>query len=424
MSSALNYFIEANLYLICFYLLYQIILAKDKHFRFNRVFLLAGVVLSITLPLLSFNLASTSSTPTFLEGYIILPAVTIASAQTESVGFILKWWHIIGVIYLIGFLFYLIRLAWQMIHILRYLPFFNSPREKREGYTIVTTSGKIPTCSFFKFLFWDNTVKLSEEEKNQILEHELVHINQLHSLDVLVIGVLRAVFWFNPFIHLIKHNITEVHEYLADHYATRQIDVEDYSKLLTLQVFKSYDFAISNNFHKSQVVKRIRMLKSNRSRALWINILLLVPVLTLLITVLAYDVSGSHKLGENESVDFESFSENEISDNIIVEGEIYNVVENQPVPKEGMTKYYEYVQSNLKYPLEARNQGIEGKVFVQFVVATDGRVLNVEAVKGIGGGCNEEAVRVVNESLPWVPGNQRGENVNVRMILPITFKLG
>jgi hypothetical protein len=308
MNSLLNYFIEANLYLICFYALYQIVLVRHKHFRFNRAFLLGGIILSLLLPMVSFQLAGMQNSSSGLEGYIILPAVTITSAQTESVGFILKWWHIIGGIYLAGVFFYLLRLLWQMVQLFYYLPRFKTSSERKNGYTLVNTNGEIPTCSFFRFLFWDNSAKLSNEEKNQILEHELVHISQLHSLDVLFVGILRAIFWFNPFIHLIKSNITEVHEYLADHYATREIGVEDYSKLLTLQVFKSYDFAIANNFHKSQVVKRIRMLKSDRSRSLWINVGVLIPVLTLLIMVLAYDVTGSKS--EIDATNLESLTDN------------------------------------------------------------------------------------------------------------------
>ena len=89
-----------------------------------------------------------------------------------------------------------------------------------------------------------------------------------------------------------------------------------------------------------------------------------------------------------------------------------------------MASFYENVQSNLKYPAEAKQFGIEGKVFVQFVVDSEGNLTDVHSVKGISGGCDEEAIRVIRESLPWNPGSQRGEKVNVRMVIPITFKLG
>jgi periplasmic protein TonB len=104
--------------------------------------------------------------------------------------------------------------------------------------------------------------------------------------------------------------------------------------------------------------------------------------------------------------------------------EIFTIVEDQPTPDGGMAAFYQFVQKNLKYPAQARRMGIEGKVFVQFVVDRDGSLTEVKAVKGIGAGCDEEAVRVISEAPKWKPGKQRGRAVKVRMILPITFKLG
>ena len=104
--------------------------------------------------------------------------------------------------------------------------------------------------------------------------------------------------------------------------------------------------------------------------------------------------------------------------------EIFTIVEDQPTPEGGMAAFYQFVQKNLKYPAQARRMGIEGKVFVQFVVDKDGTLTEVKAVKGIGAGCDEEAVRVIEGAPKWKPGKQRGRSVKVRMILPITFKLG
>ncbi|MDZ7606024.1 MAG: TonB family protein [Cyclobacteriaceae bacterium] len=104
--------------------------------------------------------------------------------------------------------------------------------------------------------------------------------------------------------------------------------------------------------------------------------------------------------------------------------EIFTIVEDQPTPEGGMAAFYEFVGKNLKYPAQARRMGIEGKVFVQFVVDKDGKLNEVKAVRGIGAGCDEEAVRVISEAPKWKPGKQRGRPVKVRMILPITFKLG
>lgn len=104
--------------------------------------------------------------------------------------------------------------------------------------------------------------------------------------------------------------------------------------------------------------------------------------------------------------------------------EIFDVVENAPEFPGGMEAWYQYLQKNLKYPTQARRMGIEGTVYVVFVVNTDGSIQDVELLRGIGGGCDEEAIRVIANAPKWTPGKQRGKPVRVRMRLPVRFKLG
>jgi len=118
-----------------------------------------------------------------------------------------------------------------------------------------------------------------------------------------------------------------------------------------------------------------------------------------------------------EDIVFEEAPEEEVAD------EIFDIVEDQPTPPGGMSAFYKFVGKSMKYPNQARRMGIEGRVFVQFVVDKDGTLTEIKAVKGIGAGCDEEAVRVLKSAPKWKPGKQRGRPVKVRMILPITFKL-
>jgi periplasmic protein TonB len=104
--------------------------------------------------------------------------------------------------------------------------------------------------------------------------------------------------------------------------------------------------------------------------------------------------------------------------------QIFLVVEETATPKGGMAAFYEYVQKKMKYPAQARRMGIEGKVFVEFVVNKDGSISDVKYIRGIGAGCDEEAVRVIQSAPPWNPGKQRGKAVKQRMVLPIQFQLG
>ncbi len=103
--------------------------------------------------------------------------------------------------------------------------------------------------------------------------------------------------------------------------------------------------------------------------------------------------------------------------------DVYDIVENPPLPTGGVEGWNQYLASSIRYPVSAREKGIEGTVVVGIVVNKEGKITNAKILKGIGGGCDEEALRVIKNSQDWEPGQQGGKEVNVRMRLPIHFKL-
>lgn len=103
--------------------------------------------------------------------------------------------------------------------------------------------------------------------------------------------------------------------------------------------------------------------------------------------------------------------------------EVFEIVEESAEPDGGMQAFYKYVGKNMEYPNQAKRMGVEGKVFVQFIIDKDGKITDVKAVRGIGAGCDEEAVRVLQNAPKWKPGKQRGRAVRQRMVIPISFKL-
>ena len=102
---------------------------------------------------------------------------------------------------------------------------------------------------------------------------------------------------------------------------------------------------------------------------------------------------------------------------------VEDIVEKMPSYVGGLEAFYKFVSKNLKYPAQARRMGIEGKVFVHFIVDKDGGLSDIKVVKGIGAGCDEEVERIIHRSPKWNPGKQRGNPVRVRMMMPITFRL-
>ena len=128
------------------------------------------------------------------------------------------------------------------------------------------------------------------------------------------------------------------------------------------------------------------------------------------------EVPDDEKIDEEIPIDIDvEVREEDIIEEIVIDDpgteeseEIFTFVQNQPEPKGGMAAFYKFLKENLDYPEKARRLGIEGKVFLQFIVDKDGSINNIEVVRGIGAGCDEEAVRVLKNAPKWNPGKQRG----------------
>ena len=133
------------------------------------------------------------------------------------------------------------------------------------------------------------------------------------------------------------------------------------------------------------------------------------------------DLNINAEVEQNEVI--EEYVAPEVVEEEVVEQEIFQIVEEMPAFPGGEAKLMEYVGKNIKYPQIARETGIQGRVFIGFVVEPDGSVSNVKLLRGIGGGCDEEAMRVVKNMPKWKPGKQRGKAVRVQYMLPVNFRL-
>lgn len=136
------------------------------------------------------------------------------------------------------------------------------------------------------------------------------------------------------------------------------------------------------------------------------------------------------KLGEKSKADYPNYviieksSLDRISSISATDGEVFTVVDETAQPVGGMPALYELLGKKLLYPDQAREQGIEGKVFVEFIINEDGSLSNFAVLKGIGGGCDQAAMDALSQSPNWIPGKQNGKVVKQRMVLPISFSLG
>jgi TonB family protein len=412
MNNLLSWLLEPAISLGMFYIAYLLFLKREAFFNAHRFYFLTAVFFSAALPFFSFV------SPVSLVNYsFLMPGVTVSSSAAEqqmaAAGAVPAWSLIFITLYftVAAFLLlrFLIRLAQISLLVIR-----NKTRNYKNALIVEIQSGQ-PPFSFLNFIFM-NSGKYEAEEERKIIEHELAHVNQYHTLDLIVLELITIFQWFNPFAWLTRLAVIEVHEYLADEEVIgRGTSISFYQQLLlNIQTEKNFLLPV-NNFNKSLTLNRIKMMTTIKPPA-WkkIKILLLFPVvLALVFMCTKVDEERSALTGQHETV----------QENVGPE-EVFHIVEEMPDFQGGKQDAFRvYISENLVYPEDAIKNGIEGRVFVQFTVTSDGSVTDAQIVRGAHPSLDKEALRVVRSSPRWEPGKQRGEAVNVAFTFPITFVL-
>lgn len=418
-NQALLYLLESATCLAVFYLLYHFILRKEKSFQYNRIYLLAVILFSVSFPLLEISY-NPDTTPTVLnsihqvgneatsEPIIEAKKAWSYTITAESQRPFMLWWEVIILLYFTGLVSLSLRLFIQIRTFKDFVWFKRHDTRYRENFFLVNSDGSLPTFAFFNYLIWDNTQKLNADEKAQILEHEKVHINQKHSYDILFMEVLKIVFWFNPFIYLFKNLLEEIHEYEADHKVARSRGSKAYAQLLVKLVFSKMGLDVGSYFNKNQTLKRVNMIKESKK----INVLKLlipIPVALLLFFVFSCEAVPTGKAVEVAEIayDYNNFSEQDV----------------KPIPTEGLDAWKSYLQESILYPTEARKAKVEGDVVVSFVVGKTGQIGDIRLVEKLGNGCDEAVLRAILNSTSWKPGVIDGKVINTRVKIPISFRM-
>ncbi|WP_420583413.1 M56 family metallopeptidase [Reichenbachiella sp.] len=413
-NSIPNYLFESSIALGVFSLFYLIALQREKSFKFNRFYLLGSVGLSLIIPLISFSFESLPSS--FVAGTIFLDPVAMgANSTSQGLNFLsyLPW------IYISASTILLAKLIGRTTTLL--LNRHQSQKKDQLRLRIVTDSAEAYT--FLDTVFLGS--QLSTDEQNVILSHEKVHAKEWHSLDILFFELITALLWINPFVYIIKKLARINHEYLADAQAIQNANRESYIQTLAAHTIRSQGYELAHTFHTSSTLNRIKMINQQNNQTMKIK--QIIPFVLALGLVLTFGCEDAvEQLSEmNDPEAAKAIAQVQTSTVKKAEGleGVYDQVEVLPDPSGGMTEFYQWVAEHMEYPTQARKEGIEGKVFIQFIVDETGQLTEVKSIKGIGAGCDAEAVRVMKSAAKWAPGQVDGKPVKVRMILPVTFKL-
>lgn len=261
------YLIRFSLALTCIYGFYKFVLEREKAFHFNRLFLLAGLILSLIIPLISF-----SGPETFKS---------LLSATQQSVDQnIIEWEFIFNLLYFLVSGILLLRFGIDTFKLIRKAQ--SGKLKVINGTQVILTPKSHPPYSFLSYVF------ISEQNFDQIqpelIDHEIAHVKQGHTIDILFIEFVKACLWINPMLGLFKRAMRLNHEFLADQAAiTRSVSIADYQHTLLRYFMAQKTPSIASGFNFSLTKKRFQMMTQTKSKTHYLRKMLVIPLFVFII---------------------------------------------------------------------------------------------------------------------------------------------
>jgi hypothetical protein len=456
MDKFLPYLVESGICLLVFFVLYQAVLKRETFYQLNRGFLLFSILFSLLVPLMNIRLQRDPGPA--LMAFRMEPITISASGGYFSGGSRIISLDIIRFIYLSGIILFGLRIILN-INSIRKL-YRRGKRIPGRHYDLILHSMKYPPFSFFQFIFISE-MHYSGKKLDDIIEHEKAHVRQMHSVDAILTELLIILQWFNPMAWLFKKLVTENHEFLADEAViNRGFSPEAYRLRIVAELFGIRSMPAAHNFNQSITQKRLKMMEKSKSTAASrLKFLLVLPPAMWLF----YLFACSSQPADSTAKDTPETSG---------QPEVYYKVDVAAEPEGGVQAFQQYIAQNIKYPAEAVKKGVQGKVYIQFIVDENGNLVKVvqssevppppppaagaegevpppppPPEKIVLGGIvvvgykppegieqeyakedvqllADEAIRVIVESsLKWKPALKDGKPVRSAWTIPIVFKL-
>jgi TonB family protein len=429
------YFLKVNIAIALFYLIYRFALANDTFWTARRVYLVLSILLAAVYPFISLAgwLEKQETVQVFMTNYVNLKGLTVTAAPTS----IITFRNIFYAIYLLVAGFFVVRMGVQLVSIFKWK--LKGKTGNLFGTNIVEVAESITPFSFFNLIFMNPTLH-TEPEARQILAHEQTHARQMHSLDVLLGELLTIVCWFNPAAWLLKREIRQNLEFLADNNVLQSgFDTRDYQYHLLQLSYQIPTVPLVNKFNVLPIKKRIIMMNQQKTaKAGLLKYSLIVPLALVLVlssnaqTVVTTtrkvlsEPTDTTKVHQIKKKTIKIITKNDSTEITTTENDgktTYQKVEKMPQFPGGEKALMEHIRSFIKYPTDAHEKGIQGTVIVKFVVNKLGKVVNAEILRGVYPSIDAEGLEVVNSMPNWAPGEQKGKKVSVYYTLPISFKL-
>ncbi len=293
METLFIYLLKSNGLVTLFFLAYYFLLRKETFFASNRWFLITGLITSAILPLLVFTKTVwVEPSPTTIDWSQIPVGIPV-----EKISFEMDWFLTAGIVYALGIVAFLTRFGLDYYSLTKV--FKGKTVHQQADFKFIDVKEKLAPFSFFNTIVYNSSL-YSVSELENIIEHEKVHSEQNHSIDVLITRVFSILFWFNPVIWLYQKAILQNLEFIADSEALLKISDKKAYQITLLKITAHENcVALSNHFYQSLIKKRIIMLNKNQSnkRNLW-KYAIVVPALVAFFMLFQLNVVAQEKAKE------------------------------------------------------------------------------------------------------------------------------
>jgi len=405
MLSFFQYSIEVTIAMFLFFAVWKLFLEKETFNHLNRRYLLSTFIISFILPFNKINFQIKKQDNVISKISETMQLKEIIVDQTNNT---LGTFQILNYAYFAISLLLLIILTYKLVSIQLFAK--KCKIQTYNGNKVFISKKNISPFSFLNKVFFRKD-DVNKPNFNNILQHELTHVKQKHTIDIIILETAKIIMWFNPMIYFYIKQLKMLHEYLADEEVILQGFEADEYKMLLIKQQIGFSFEFANHFNKSLTLKRINMINKFRSsKFAKLKLLFAIPILA--ITLVLFSFSRKNEIKTSN-----------ISENI--QDTIYTKVYTMPKYKGGSLALRTFVGKNVKYPEKSKKNNIEGTVYIRFEVTKEAKIDKIKIEKGVNKELDAESVRVIS-SLPDFekPGyNQKGEAVNVWFQMPITFKL-
>lgn len=356
---------------------------------------------------------------------MLKPVVVTPHAIAEQMHQNISLLNILMMVYLAGSVFFIIRLFHQILQTALLIHKYGITRYG-DIKLVVVDKDYVP-FSFLNLVFIQKDLYKNPDFK-KIIAHEQTHVRQFHTIDLILVELFLILQWFNPFIWVTRKHLKNIHEYLADQgVLSNGYNALEYQQLLLTQTFGTQFIALSNNFNQSLIKKRFIMMSKEKTKGM--SLLKMVFIVPVAVTLsIMFTISFTEAVMANSDMERIQASSHTLNTPLNSEANpqeepVFTVVEKMPEYKGGDKALTKYLVDNITYPENARKNGVQGTVYVTFIVEKDGKISNTKILKSVDKELDKEALRVVSAMPKWNPGMEKGKAVKVQYNLPISYKL-